>query len=465
MLQALSEKLVGDIRPAYAAAFSLLAAALLLAGPLSFVVGLPLVPFALEGAFRLLLRLSYGAHYLHRIRPYLFKDHPLYGYCLRENVDSVAVPFLLFEKYFFRPGTGVLLDPEKNRRERLRFKTNSKGFRGPEFAAEKRPGAVRVICLGDSTTIGHGVAEGEPWPAQLEKSLVALGVPAESINAGVNGWDSYQELLRLKHELVHYQPDVLVLHQGWNEEFNFSSLGLGKNYRPKVARGYWDKYFLYTNPSDIRPRRFLSLILLLRMYVKDYFLRTRMAFASPERWLTLTRAEYLRDWYDNLVEIAALCEERSIRLYLVDYPCLVGMQDAPQERKDLIAGTRLNAVHAAYQACSKARVEACLRVAGEFVPLVDGAAVFKRLDHRRRRELFSDEIHLTPEGEAMLGACVAEAVAADLRAGSAARGLKPGKDLAEMRRARERVGVNSAAIAAEIDRVRAELLAAARAKT
>lgn len=457
MLKAFCERLVEDIRPAYAAAAAVLTALLALAFGLPGLLAAPLaIPLLLEAAARVLFRLAYGPMYWHRVRPWLLKDHPVYGFGVREGVDTEKIDFLLFEKYFFPIGTKTLLDPEENRRARLPFRTNSRGCRGPEFSPEKAPGTLRVICVGDSTTIGHGVPDGAPWPARLEQGLRARGLNAEVINAGSNGWDSYQELLRVKHELLSYAPDALVLHQGWNEEFNYTSLDLGRNYKPKVARGYWDKYFFYTNPSDWRPRSSLSLILLIRCFVKDYFLRRDMAFSNPRRWDTLDAPSYLRDWYDNLAEIVALCEERGVRVLLVDYPCLVSRADSPAEREVLLKGTRLNPLHARYQALSKARVESVLKIASEFVPLADGVAPFLRLDAARRRTLFSDEIHLTSEGEALLGETVAEALAPLLRAGPGSP-LKPGQSVASMRLGRERAGVNAPEIAREIDEARSSL--------
>src|SRR5262245_27985866 len=42
------------------------------------------------------------------------------------------------------------------------FTTNSQGFRGTkEYAIAKPPGVYRVIVLGDSVTVGHGVEDHE----------------------------------------------------------------------------------------------------------------------------------------------------------------------------------------------------------------------------------------------------------------------------------------------------------------
>lgn len=449
MLRAWAESLVKDLRPAYAVAGALLSAALLAAG---LWPALLLVPLALELAFRVLLRLAYGPAYLYRVRPYLLVDHPVYGYGLRPGADTTALEFPLYEKYAFRPGAGLIHDEARNRAERIAIRVNARGFRGPELASPKAPGTLRVFCSGGSTTAGHCVAEGETWPARLQEGLAARGVKAEVVNAGVYGWDSYQELLRLKEEILRLEPDVVLLHQGWNEEFNFSSLDLGRAYRPKVARGYYDKYFFYTNPSPLLPRRFLTWVLLRRELGRERMLREKMAFDVPARWETLKSREYPRAWFDNIREAAELCAARGVRLYLVDYPCLVTLGEPPREREEAMRGSRLTPLHAAYQACSKARIEHTLSVAGAHVPVLDGAAPFRGLPPEDKRGLFSDELHLTPAGEALLGDAVAQALAGALR-------REPGLRPEGMGAARERVGVNPKPLAMEIDRARSGLLA------
>ena len=52
---------------------------------------------------------------------------------------------------------------------------NSLGFRGPEVASPKPPGRFRVVVVGDSLTLGWGVADDETYSARLER----LSAPAD----------------------------------------------------------------------------------------------------------------------------------------------------------------------------------------------------------------------------------------------------------------------------------------------
>ena len=53
----------------------------------------------------------------------------------------------------------------------FRVRINSQGFRGGEFPLTKRPGSVRVLCIGDSYTFGPYVEDDQTFPARLERSL------------------------------------------------------------------------------------------------------------------------------------------------------------------------------------------------------------------------------------------------------------------------------------------------------
>jgi len=63
----------------------------------------------------------------------------------------------------------------------LSFSTNSQGFRNSTtFPIDEPPGTVRVICSGDSFTLGYGVSDGESWCAQLGR----IDPRIETVNMG-----------------------------------------------------------------------------------------------------------------------------------------------------------------------------------------------------------------------------------------------------------------------------------------
>ena len=90
--------------------------------------------------------------------------------------------------------------------------TNSRGLRERELPLAKPPGTRRVVFIGDSVTFGPGIRDDQPYARQLEAALTESGAgPVQTVNAGVVGYNSIQELARLQNVGLAYQPDVVVL--------------------------------------------------------------------------------------------------------------------------------------------------------------------------------------------------------------------------------------------------------------
>ena len=97
--------------------------------------------------------------------------------------------------------------------------TGASGFRGPAVLKPRRPGSVRVACLGDSTTYGVGLPLEQTYVAHLGRALeYALQRPLEMVNAGCPGYSSYQGLRLLESDVLPLEPDVVTLLFGaWND--------------------------------------------------------------------------------------------------------------------------------------------------------------------------------------------------------------------------------------------------------
>jgi lysophospholipase L1-like esterase len=92
---------------------------------------------------------------------------------------------------------------------------NHLGVRGAEVALPKGVGTRRIVCFGDSITFGFGVGDDETYPVALEQSL-GPG-KNEVINAGVTGYSSYQALGLARRLLPRLQADAALLLIGWND--------------------------------------------------------------------------------------------------------------------------------------------------------------------------------------------------------------------------------------------------------
>lgn len=100
----------------------------------------------------------------------------------------------------------------------VRVVCNSRGLRDSEKGYEKTPGVRRIVVLGDSFAWGYGVENNE----MVSSVLQSLVPGSETINFGVKGYSTVQEVLRLETEGLRYDPDLTLLFFCWNDlEDNF----------------------------------------------------------------------------------------------------------------------------------------------------------------------------------------------------------------------------------------------------
>ena len=89
------------------------------------------------------------------------------------------------------------------------FSTNAAGLRGDEIGPKTRR---RVLALGDSMTWGWGVPQGEEWIHGVGREVTRLGGPAvQSLNGGVNGYGTANEMARLEELGLEVSPDLVLL--------------------------------------------------------------------------------------------------------------------------------------------------------------------------------------------------------------------------------------------------------------
>jgi lysophospholipase L1-like esterase len=112
---------------------------------------------------------------------------------------------------------------------------NAAGLRGPELAS-KRDGSVRVLVVGDSFTFGLDVSEEESLPGALLRALDASERVPESegprppqsatppriemLNAGVPGYNLFQERRLIDRRAAELQADAIVLVLIENDLYN-----------------------------------------------------------------------------------------------------------------------------------------------------------------------------------------------------------------------------------------------------
>jgi lysophospholipase L1-like esterase len=111
------------------------------------------------------------------------------------------------------------------------WRINSLGFREREVDRVKKPGVLRVICMGDSCS-----ADGGPPYAGCLHALLTNAPPAnrewEAFNAAVYGYSVVQGLRLFQLRVKDLAPDIVTLYFGWNDHWNCG-------YRPDALNMAW----------------------------------------------------------------------------------------------------------------------------------------------------------------------------------------------------------------------------------
>ncbi len=99
-------------------------------------------------------------------------------------------------------------------------KHNSLGYRGEEFEINKPTGTYRIVTLGGSTTYTENVRSyKDSYPFQLEIALKEKynHSNVEVINAGVGGYDSWENLINFQFRVLDLEPDLIIVYLAGND--------------------------------------------------------------------------------------------------------------------------------------------------------------------------------------------------------------------------------------------------------
>jgi lysophospholipase L1-like esterase len=264
----------------------------------------------------------------------------------------------------------------------LEVRVNSLGFRGPELARDKGD-RYRIIALGESTTFGAWVPEGDrPWPELLEARIrdeLACDAPVELVNAGVPGWTLANNLGRLP-EILGLAPDLLLSYHGYNG-FHF--------FLPELPS-------LQVKRAPTAPERPSRLLRRLETSLRLWSFRRRYAEARALDASVLDADPLKTAYADLYAELVTRARARGVEVALSSFNMAVNAESPDEVVRvfesafpDVRARILANRMHDRI-------VRAVARVHGAV--FVDASA---GLDGQYRDQ-FIDLVHLTPSGRARL---------------------------------------------------------------
>lgn len=118
------------------------------------------------------------------------------------------------DRYYTDPETGLRLFVPN--RSYQRFRVNNLGFRGPDIAANKPAGMIRLAFLGTSTTLDQQIPEGENWPHRVTERLRAAveNCELDFVNAGIPRYSLVEIATLYEHHVVQTDPDLVIIMPG-----------------------------------------------------------------------------------------------------------------------------------------------------------------------------------------------------------------------------------------------------------
>ncbi len=235
------------------------------------------------------------------------------GNYLGESFREVSNPKIIYE---FKPGARYADGT-----------VNSSGFWDREFPEKKPAGVYRIAVLGDSVTAMDEFYK-TMYAKQLENMLNACGAPVryETLNFGVPGYNTIQEVETFRTKALKYDPDMVVLGYVLNDPYPGQAL-------VRMTSGH-SKFI-----SNIEQRSRISFLFRRRFgnYVEDSLAAMH---SDPEAWDTVV--------VRGFKELKKLTEDKKIPVVVVIFPLLNSFDSPVSEAiyKKVAAEARRNGFEA-----------------------------------------------------------------------------------------------------------------------
>ena len=294
-----------------------------------------------------------------------------------QSGDIPFAPEDVFSAFISDPVIGFRLNPERD-------DVNSIGIQNEEIELEKPDGMSRIIVLGDSVSV---LADWETGTDNLYSAILgeSLRGEAEVINAAIPGYTTYQERLLLEHEMLQYDPDLVIVQYTLNDN-------------PKFLHRLADnKHLLHTEearrayvPKEGDPLAWLPDWSYLAVRLRLLVMKARMGDPKYpwDKYPGFPMAWKENGWdvfEDQLQAINEMVEAKGGRVLLMMVPF------GPQLSTEFLAEDRDYVTRP-----QTAMANICERTG---VDLLD---LFSEMEGHPSQELFYDTLHLTSKGHQLV---------------------------------------------------------------
>lgn len=283
---------------------------------------------------------------------------------------------------------------------------NSLGFRGPEVVTPKPAGTFRILCLGGSSTYGHGPTSNDTtWPARLQAYLSQAKPDAliEVVNGGCQGYSSFESLANLAFRGLPLQPDLVVVYHTIND----MRCALYPGVRPDNT--HWRANWMRHEPSVLESS---YTFLILRAKLTDYIasqsdlgayvirdFEKLLVKGDPYAWRSETG---FRNFHRNLNSIVSLARENGAAVLLTSQGLKRETLDKAPSREDQL------------RAFEYMRETIKIVADSRGTAFCDAATVMESEAARRNAAgespIFTNDVHMTDDGADLLAKTIAIAI-------------------------------------------------------
>ena len=327
-----------------------------------------------------------------------------YGHITPESLRASTLRYspAVFARHVF-PREAVVAHPEAGRKD-LRYVINGKGYRGRDFEPKKPDGVIRAIVYGGSAAFDIYVSDPFDWPHRVEKELRDSGLTqVEIVNAGIPGHTSSDSVGRYFAEGHTFQPDIVLLYEGWNDlKFFGSSTPLLRQAAPYVEQE--DPRLVYRNAVDRWLGEASQLYVRLRHRYYEYRLRPTVEGARASTQANAVSPEALRQYRLTLEVFVDIARRTGAIPVLMTQARLVRTDNTAEEKDRIgyeIQPLAAVALPAAFQHLDATIVDVATVNRVDWIDA--GAAVASSSD-------FVDHVHLSDAGSVRLSRVTAAAL-------------------------------------------------------
>jgi lysophospholipase L1-like esterase len=333
--------------------------------------------------------------------------------CCARVYEYFYPPLPLDYGWGFNEGSRLFVSEAGNDGYRTNPEKAAVSFQEQHFEMPKPAGVYRIFLLGGSTI--HGYHKAQEEIADFVAERVPNPPHIEVVNCGGLGYGS-QRLVLIAHEIMAYEPDLVMLYTGHNE--------------------FEEKELLhYVDVEGVPFQRILYASALCRL-VRDRIAYRHVSLLQREKNASITApnvdyagvdftpeeiAERMTAFERNLRNIVKTCREHEVDIVMGTVPSNMTYFRVPTRRNDEVS--RIEALytsgryeeghtkarefirHASRHQASDTENEILLRVAGDFeVPVarVREAVAAAEPNGVPGETLFGDHCHLLPEDMTIL---------------------------------------------------------------